>query len=147
MRNLKGQKKNRIQIRLHKRSIKKAQIEQISERIAELLGLERAEISIYITDDETIRHLNRDYRGKDEPTDVLSFPICEKVGNWLILGDIVISLDTAKRQASQIGHSLEEEIKRLLAHGFVHLLGYDHELGGEEERKFFELESYVLKNL
>jgi probable rRNA maturation factor len=68
-----------------------------------------------------------------------------KWNDWLILGDIVISVDTAKRQAQELGHSLEEELKRLLVHGLVHLLGYDHELGGEEEKKFFELEEFVLK--
>jgi probable rRNA maturation factor len=56
-------------------------------------------------------------------------------------------VDTAKRQAQELGHSFEEELKRLLVHGLVHLLGYDHELGGEEEKKFFELEEFVLKGL
>jgi len=104
-------------------------------------------VSVFLTDDKTIQELNKTYRNKDKPTDVLSFPINEKVGDWLLLGEIVISVDTAKRQASSLGHSLQEELKRLLVHGFVHLLGYDHELGGEEERKFFALEEYVLKNL
>jgi len=78
---------------------------------------------------------------------VLSFPLSEKVKGRLILGDIVISVDTAKRQAKEFGYSLEEELKRLLVHGLVHLLGYDHELGGEEEKKFFELEDFVLREL
>lgn len=102
---------------------------------------------MYLTDDKTIRELNRAYREKDKPTDVLSFPISEEVGGWTVLGDIVISVDTAKRQAEYIGHSLEEEIKRLLVHGFLHLLGYDHELGKEEEREFFKLEEGILSSL
>jgi len=105
------------------------------------------ELSIVLVSDPQIKRLNKLYRNKDKPTDVLSFPIGEKVNGWLILGDIVISVDTAKRQAQELGHSLEEEIKRLLVHGLVHLLGYDHELGGEEENKFFELEEFVLKGL
>jgi len=112
-----------------------------------VLNLENVEVSIYITDDPTIRKLNKTYRGKDKPTDVLSFPFGEKVGNTLILGEIIISWDTAKRQAKELGHSVEDEIKRLLAHGFTHLLGYDHELGGEEEEKFFKMEEFILSNL
>ncbi len=100
-----------------------------------------------ITDDEHIRELNRTYRGKDKPTDVLSFPICEKVGDRLILGDVVISVDRAKAQAKEMGHSLEEEFQRLLIHGIIHLLGYDHERGGEEEIRFRELEHMVQSEL
>jgi conserved hypothetical protein TIGR00043 len=100
-----------------------------------------------LVSDAQIKRLNKLYRNKDKPTDVLSFPIGEKVNGWLILGDVVISVDTAKRQAKELGYSLEEELKRLLVHGLVHLLGYDHELGGEEEKKFFELEAFVLREL
>lgn len=113
----------------------------------DLLHLKKVELSLYITTDQVIRELNREYRGKDKPTDVLSFPMGEKVGSFTLLGDIVISWDTAKRQAKEYGHSTEEEIKRLALHGLVHLLGYDHELGGEEERKFFSLENYLLSEL
>ncbi len=111
------------------------------------MDLEKVEVSVYLTDDKTIRELNRAYREKDKPTDVLSFPISEEVGGWTVLGDIVISVDTAKRQAEYMGHPLEEEIKRLLVHGFLHLLGYDHELGKEEEREFFKLEEGILSSL
>jgi probable rRNA maturation factor len=148
MKNLKGQKKNRIQIKLHKRiSVHKSWVEGVCHRIAQILDLNKVEVSVFLTDDNTLQELNRTYRNKDKPTDVLSFPIKEKVGQWFILGDIVISVETAKRQAVCAGHSLQEELKRLLVHGFIHLMGYDHELGGEEERKFFSLEEYVLKNL
>ncbi|WP_425427063.1 rRNA maturation RNase YbeY [Thermocrinis ruber] len=122
-------------------------LSKIARRALEVLGLSKVELSIALVSDAQIKRLNKLYRNKDKPTDVLSFPIGEKVEDWLILGDIVISVDTAKRQAQELGHSLEEEIKRLLVHGLVHLLGYDHELGGEEERKFFELEEFVLREL
>jgi probable rRNA maturation factor len=122
-------------------------LSKIAHRALEVLGLSKVELSIALVSDAQIKRLNKRYRNKDKPTDVLSFPIGEKVEDWLILGDIVISVDTAKRQAQELGHSLEEEIKRLLVHGLVHLLGYDHELGGEEEKKFFELEEFVLKEL
>ncbi len=105
--------------------------------------MDNAEVSILITDDKEIRRLNSLYRGKDSPTDVLSFPMGDRVGGRLLLGDVVISLDTAGRQARELGHTIEEEIQRLLVHGVIHLLGYDHELGGEEERKFRELEEKV----
>jgi probable rRNA maturation factor len=122
-------------------------LSKIAHRALEVLGLNRAELSIVLVSDPQIKRLNKLYRNKDKPTDVLSFPIGEKVNGWLILGDIVISVDTARRQAKEFGYSLEEELKRLLVHGLVHLLGYDHELGGEEEKKFFELEEFVLKGL
>ncbi|NPA41903.1 MAG: rRNA maturation RNase YbeY [Aquificae bacterium] len=138
---------NEVQIKLKKRGLKKGPVEETARRILEALGLENTELSVLITNDEHIRELNRTYRGKDKPTDVLSFPIGEKVGDRLILGDVVISLDTAKRQAQELGHTLEEEVKRLLIHGVIHLLGYDHERGGEEEEKFRKLEEEVYAKL
>ncbi|MFZ8862583.1 MAG: rRNA maturation RNase YbeY [Thermocrinis sp.] len=129
------------------RGVESKLLSKIAHRALEVLGLSKVELSIALVSDAQIKRLNKLYRNKDKPTDVLSFPIGEKVEDWLILGDIVISVDTAKRQAKELGYSLEEELKRLLVHGLVHLLGYDHELGGEEEKKFFELEEFVLKEL
>ena len=85
---------------------------------------------IVLTDDQTIHAYNRDYRNVDRPTDVLSFPADE--GDELtappdgFLGDVIISVDTAKRQAAELGHSVEREIAFLTVHGMLHLLGYDH---------------------
>jgi probable rRNA maturation factor len=129
------------------RGVESKLLSKIAHRALEVLGLNNAELSIVLVSDAQIKRLNKLYRNKDKPTDVLSFPIGEKVNGWLILGDVVISVDTAKRQAKELGCSLEEELKRLLVHGLVHLLGYDHELGGEEEKKFFELEEFVLRKL
>jgi probable rRNA maturation factor len=77
-----------------------------------------------LTGDDELRRLNREFRGKDEPTDVLSFPSASPAGD---LGDIAISVDRAQDQANSYGHELSSEVKILLLHGVVHLLGYDHE--------------------
>ena len=144
---MKSMRKNKVLVKKRVRGVESKLLSKIAHRALEVLGLNKAELSIVLVSDAQIRRLNKLYRNKDKPTDVLSFPIGEKVKGWLILGDIVISVDTAKRQAQELGYSLEEELKRLLVHGLVHLLGYDHELGGEEEKKFFELEAFVLKGI
>jgi probable rRNA maturation factor len=79
------------------------------------------ELSLVLCDDATIRALNLQWRGSDTPTDVLSFPLAAPV-----LGDVVVSMDTAARQASEQGHPLATELRVLLAHGLCHLLGHDH---------------------
>jgi len=140
-------RKNKVLVKKRVRGVESKLLSKIAHRALEVLGLNKAEFSIVLVSDAQIKRLNKLYRNKDKPTDVLSFPIGEKVNGWLILGDIVISVDTAKKQAQELGYSLEEELKRLLVHGLVHLLGYDHELGGEEEKKFFELEEFVLREL
>lgn len=92
------------------------------------------EVDITIVDDEEIHHLNRDYRNVDRPTDVLSFALDEDdedepellEGQLHLLGDIIISAETATRQAEEFGHGLEREIVYLAVHGLLHLLGYDH---------------------
>lgn len=89
------------------------------------------ELSIVITTDEHIRELNKDWRGKDTATDVLSFEQDPKTG---VLGDIVISLDTAQRQANEGSRPLSDELTRLLAHGLLHLMGHDHEEPDEARR-------------
>ncbi len=80
-------------------------------------------LSILLCGDARMRELNRAWRGKDRPTDVLSFPS----GETAFLGDLVVDVPYAARQARRLGHSLEREVKVLLAHGILHLLGYDHE--------------------
>ena len=81
--------------------------------------------------DPEIHRLNRQYRQKDKPTDVLSFPLADDLCPAL-LGDVVISVDTATRQAHRRKHSLREEVQILLIHGVLHLLGYDHEVSRSE---------------
>ncbi|MHB8917102.1 MAG: rRNA maturation RNase YbeY [Desulfocucumaceae bacterium] len=95
---------------------------------------ESAEVSVLLTDDRYIRDLNRDYRGKDLVTDVLSFAQHEgdampDSGEEDILGDVVISLQAARRQGEEYGHGFLREVAYLAAHGALHLLGYDHQDG------------------
>lgn len=110
-------------------------ITQVLEKAAEVYGLDaHTEVSIVLADDEYIHELNLSYRGKDRPTDVLSFALNEGEEPEIIdgpaevlLGDIIISVETASRQAEEYGHSLEREMAYLTVHGILHLLGYDHE--------------------
>jgi len=100
----------------------------------EAVGLE-GEVDVLLSNDRTLRRLNRAYRGKDKATDVLSFPAAEDVAGTFA-GDLAISLDTAKRQAAEHGHSLRDEVRVLVLHGLLHLSGMDHEVdGGEMEAR------------
>lgn len=91
------------------------------------LELPKAELSILLTDDSEIHVLNREHRQKDNPTDVLAFAMDERATDPArVLGDVVISLDTADRQARSRKRPLIEEVRFLLAHGLLHLIGYDH---------------------
>lgn len=99
------------------------------KRAAKAAGL-AAEIEVLLTDDATLRKLNRTWRGKNRPTDVLSFPSADDSGQ--IAGDLAISLDTAARQAAVHGHTLVDEVRILILHGALHLAGYDHEIDGGE---------------
>lgn len=93
-------------------------------------------VSVLLTGDSEIRRLNRDFRGKDKPTDVLSFPSGDGAGRQRSAGDLAISVETATREAEQRGHSLETELRVLLLHGVLHLAGFDHEAdSGEMARK------------
>lgn len=108
------------------------------------LGHAASELSVAFVDDARMQELNRDWRGKDRPTDVLSFSQLEGdtvPGQAMLLGDVVISVDTLERQAADGGWTVEEELVRLLLHGVLHLLGHDHErddeartMRAEEER-------------
>ncbi len=114
------------------------------------LSLHRAELSILLLGDDAMRSLNRQHRGKDETTDVLSFSLREGKFPHVqpdILGDIVISVPTAARQAASAGHTLSREIDLLLVHGLLHLLGYDHERGAREARRMKRRETQLLKRL
>lgn len=109
------------------------------------------EVSVSFVDDDEIRMLNREYRNKDASTDVLSFPLGEggvydmnPENGAMSLGDIVISMETAQRQADAYGHNLRREIGFLTVHSMLHLLGYDHETGKLEEVRMREKEEEVL---
>ncbi len=123
------------------------------EAAALLEGLDGAlEVSVTFVDDSVIQGLNRDYRGIDAPTDVLSFPQDDGDGFGVcldlprILGDIVLSLERAGQQAVEYGHSVEREVLYLSVHGFLHLLGYDHK-SSQEQALMREKEEKVLGEL
>ena len=114
----------------------------LAEKILLELGRPDAEIGLSFIGDRGIRSLNRIYRGKDRPTDVLSFSLAHSSRLKrsardlppLFLGDVVISVPTARRQASARQHSLKREIAWLMTHGVLHLLGYDHESSKDADR-------------
>ena len=113
-----------------------------------------AEVSVSLVDNEQIHEYNKQYRDKDMPTDVLSFPMGEN-GEYdvnhetgaKILGDIVISMPKVVEQAETFGHSLSREIAYLTAHSMLHLLGYDHEKGGLDRVRMREKEELVMHEL
>lgn len=127
-------------------------IRRVAQRSLDALGLSDAELSIVIVGDRTMRLLNRTWRHKDYPTDVLSFRIEDALGatpqqnaRVSLLGDIVVNADAAERQRHERGLSLLAEIQRLLVHGVVHLAGYDHESDQKEARQMNAIERRVLR--
>jgi len=119
------------------RKVRPSEIRAAAERMLRALALPKAELSILLCTDPEIHELNRDYRHKDKPTDVLAFALREGEAGHLAgdhLGDVVISVDTAARQAKERKHSLKTEAITLLAHGLLHLLGWDHNTDEEELR-------------
>lgn len=107
------------------------------------LQLGKSEISIVLTNDDQIHQLNRIYRRVDRPTDVLAFAMCEGEGARLhahMLGDVVVSVDTARMQASRAKRPVLSEVTMLLAHGILHLLGWDHETAVKDRRMRLETE-------
>ena len=115
---------------------------------------EPAEISVTFVDNKQIQELNKQYRNKDMPTDVLSFPMGENgvydenhATGAKILGDIVISMETAVEQAQRSNRTFEHEVCHLTVHSMLHLLGYDHENGGLERVRMFEKEEKIMTEL
>jgi probable rRNA maturation factor len=125
-------------------------IERIIKKVLQHLKVdEKTEISILFTDDKFMRTLNNKYRGIDK-TDVLSFSLQEgalkypEVESDKLLGDIIVSVETAQRQADNLNHSMEKELTVLLIHGLLHLTGYDHEKD-KDYKIMQEKESEILK--
>lgn len=104
--------------------------------------VDKGEVSILIVGKEKMQELNKQYRGKDYATDVLSFPQDDEV-----LGDIVICLDKAKEQADEYCNTLEREISFLTVHGCLHLIGYDHEIDEEHEKEMFTLQDEIMEKI
>ena len=127
---------NLVAVQVHSTDIDTRPIQLVAESILRVLNLTDVELSLVLCDDAFIHRLNKDYRGKDKATDVLSFAQREGDAAFAddpILGDVIISIDTAQRQSLGRGHDLFHEIKILLVHGILHLLGYDHEQDDEAE--------------
>ena len=147
------------------------EIEEAITKVAEAAALSEectfdCEVSVTLTDDEQIHALNKEHRGIDRPTDVLSFPLMDFDENGeaaecefdfeydddgesgcALLGDIVISMERAKAQAEEYGHSLIREVAFLTAHSMLHLFGYDHVDDAEGERIMFEKQENILSSL
>jgi probable rRNA maturation factor len=123
-----------------------------ADRLMRAAGLAECELSLTLTSDRAMRRLNRDFRGIDAATDVLSFSQIEQAGSappnprsvrnspGLPVGDVVISIDTALRQAREYSVSPSARLRRLLIHGFLHLIGYDHERSASDARRMFARE-------
>lgn len=152
-----------IQNRQKPTKINQQKIKRDSAALLRLLGLKDAELSILLVDDSRMRRLNHKYRGIDRTTDVLSFPQMQDARckmqdkknrvscivnheslAGLVLGDVVINLQAAKRQAPEHGLSFNEELRWLLVHGVLHLIGYDHERSKYAERKMRSKEKELL---
>lgn len=119
--------------RQRKIKINKQSLESLEKALQEEFKV-NVPLSVVLVSDKRIAGMNRKYRNRKGPTDVLSFSYDDPE----YLGDIIISVETAMRQAEEMGHSLEKELKVLLIHGFLHLLGYDHETDNGEMRELEE---------
>lgn len=130
----------------------------VRRAIEETLAYERfpyrARVSVTFCDNAYIHRLNRKYRGVDRPTDVLSFPMYDNADfdpaecqPYAELGDIVISLERAKAQAEEIGHSFPQEVAFLAVHSALHLLGYDHERSAEDEEDQCRRQREIVRRL
>lgn len=117
-------------------------LKQLINKAAAMEMRQSGELSITFCDDARIHELNREFRGIDQPTDVLSFPMDDDI----LLGDIIISIPRAEAQAVDYGHSFNRELSFLALHGFLHLLGYDHETE-EEEKVMIAKQEHILQKL
>ncbi len=111
-------------------------VETVAAAVAarpELMVPDDAELSLVLTDDDRIRRLNRDWRGFDKPTNVLSFPGADEDDPGPLLGDVVVAFETTAREATEAGRSLDDHVAHLLVHGLLHLFGFDHETDAEAE--------------
>jgi len=112
-----------------KQRVDSGRIEDLAVRALRMVGREGSQLSIVVVNDRRIRELNRLYRGRDSSTDVLAFSQLEGDGAGIhteVMGDVVISAETAARQCAEAGDSLEDELDLLAVHGILHLAGFDH---------------------
>ena len=137
-----------LRCRLRRNQIHEQRVVVSAQKILVATGEHSSELSLEIVGNTRIRRLNCKYRRQDCPTDVLAFSAREAPGPQTpLLGDVVISFQKATEQASRFGHSIDEEILRLLIHGILHLKGYDHERGDREARRMRRKEDAILQSL
>jgi len=133
---------------LRRISVRATTIRRVAQSILVQAGHPTAQLSLSLVGKTRMRSLNRKYRGRDYPTDVLAFPM-ESMGEQteIFLGDVVICLPVAIGQASRFGNSADQEILRLLIHGTLHLLGYDHEQSPRDATRMQRKERTIVKKL
>ena len=145
-----------VRSRLRRASFLQPAIKAVARKILAAAGEPGAELSLDLVGDRRMRRLNREYRGRDLPTDVLAFPMRHslrvtrdalRVTPHDMLGDVVISLHTAARHAAADGRAVDHELAKLLIHGILHLVGYDHERGEGEARRMRRKERAILQAL
>lgn len=130
--------------------VNEALVRRTAERLLVLTGMPDAELSLLLADDKQIAELNSSWRRKNGPTNVLAFSLTEGPDSAMalnMLGDIVISVETAAREAEKAGLSLHSHLQELLVHGFLHLIGYDHETSGSEAVRMHNRERELLQEL
>ena len=140
----------RIKNNQKKQKLAAVKIKARLRQLLETLKLPDAELSVLFIGDRAMRTLNRNYRGKDSTTDVLSFSMREgRYGGVQpnMLGDIVIAMPVARRQAVDAGLTMQQELERLLIHGLLHLVGYDHERSAADARSMRMKESRLIRSL
>jgi probable rRNA maturation factor len=142
-----------MQSQVRRITFDQVRLERSARAILSDVGEMSAELGILFVGDQRMRGLNRRYRGKDRTTDVLAFAMREAARPQVscimpdMLGDVVISIPTARRQAKEAGRSLDEELACLLVHGILHLCGYDHERGEKEARRMHRRERMILRSI
>lgn len=142
-----------LRMRLTRFAVRQTTLAHLAERVLSAVGESRSELSLELTGDRRMQRLNREYRKKDRPTDVLAFPIREAAMPRAVrvitpmLGDVVISLPTAVRQAKEAGRSIDDELAMLLVHGVLHLCGYDHERNLREAARMARRERALLHRI
>ncbi|GKS59925.1 endoribonuclease YbeY [Nitrospira sp.] len=135
---------------LRRSGVRRRAVERVVRHGLSELGHSSVGIAVTFVGDRTMRRLNRDYRLKDRPTDVLAFAMREasqSPPNRLLLGDVVISVPMARRHAKEAGHTVDHELTVLIVHGLLHLCGYDHERTARDARRMFRKEREVLNKL
>lgn len=137
-----------MQVQVRRVTFDQARLDRRARAILSDVGEASAELGILFVGDQRMRSLNRQYRGKDRTTDVLAFAMREAPhSSSTVLGDVVIAVPTAVRQAKGGQRSLDEELTVLLVHGILHLCGYDHERSEKEARRMQRRERMILRSL